>query len=186
MSTRDKRLCLLILVLFFAPHFVVGWMDSRAEKKLVIAEVIAAQHYTMQPMEDPDEDAKITAALLERGYFRDDVPLTYELQDITQTACEEFGVPYSLALAVMEQESGFRTDAENPSGCYGLMQLNPDFFPSGLSPAENIRSGVSYLGELLDTYEDIEQAVTAYFYGPSDRTSSWYSDEVLGRVEKWK
>lgn len=186
MSAHDKRLFLLLLALLILPHFIVGWMDARAEKKQVIVETSVPPYPSVEPTEYPDDDTKITAALLERGYFRDDVPITYELQDITQTACEEFGVPYSLALAVMEQESGFQTDAENPSGCYGIMQLNPDFFPSGLSPAENIRAGVAYLGELLDTYGDVERAVTAYFYGPSNRTSSWYSNEVLERVDKWE
>lgn len=101
-------------------------------------------------------------------------------------ACEGEGVPLELAVAVMEQESEFDVDIVSSKGCYGLMQLNPDYFPRGLSPADNIRAWVGYLGELVATYDTTEAAVTAYFYGPSERVSSWYSDEVLARAEKWK
>lgn len=38
--------------------------------------------------EDPDEDALITAALEKQGYFRADVPLDYELQDVLHTAAD--------------------------------------------------------------------------------------------------
>ena len=36
---------------------------------------------TPEPTEDPYESEKIEQALVEQGYFRDDVPLTYEEQD---------------------------------------------------------------------------------------------------------
>ena len=118
----------------------------------------------------------------------DYIPLDKPLAEALVSSCEEWGVPLELALAVMEQESGFQPDAVNPAtGCYGLMQLSPKWFPGGLSPEENIRTGVSYLGELLELYDgDQARAVTAYYYGPSDRDSSWYSNEVLERAEGWK
>lgn len=114
------------------------------------------------------------------------IPLSDEFVAVLVGACKEYGVPLALGVAVMERESNFNPDVVSPSGCYGLLQLNPDYFPSGLSPADNIRAGVGYLGELLATYDTTAAAVTAYFYGPSERVGSWYSDEVLERVEKWK
>lgn len=114
------------------------------------------------------------------------IPLPDELVGVLVEACEESGVPVALALAVMERESGFEVEAVNPTGCYGLMQLNPEYFPSDLSPAGNIRAGVGYLGELLAKHESTSAAVTEYFWGPSSRTSSEYAKEVMERVSKWE
>ena len=55
--------------------------------------------------EDPMEAEKIEAALLEQGYFSEEIPLSYDLQDVMRTACAEYGCPYPLALAVAEVES---------------------------------------------------------------------------------
>lgn len=114
------------------------------------------------------------------------IPLDEDLAIVLVESCQENNVPLALALAVMEQESCFQADALNiRSGCYGLMQLNPSFFPSGLSPADNIRYGVEYLGDLLEQYGDEAHAATAYFYGPTDMETSWYSDGVIENMEKW-
>lgn len=75
--------------------------------------------------EDPMEAEKIEAALLAQGYYSDEVPMTYDLQDIMRTACEQYGCPYALALAVAEVESGFDLDAVGAAGEVGIMQLNP-------------------------------------------------------------
>ena len=115
------------------------------------------------------------------------IPLADDLAEQLVESCEEYEVPLELALAVMEQESGFQTDALNEAtGCYGLMQINPSYFPSGLSPAENINAGVEYLGELMEMYGDKGHAATAYFYGPTDQAESWYSSEVMEKAEKWE
>ncbi len=45
---------------------------------------------------------KRSGALVEQGYFRDDVPLSYEDQDFLHTACQS-GVPLCPALAVIEE-----------------------------------------------------------------------------------
>lgn len=141
----------------------------------------------IQEGEDPDEAEKIEAALVEQGYFRPDVPLDYELQDHLRTACEEYGVPWAVALGLIEIESNFREDAVNPvSGCYGLRQLNPKYFPSGLSSAENIRTGIAYLGEQLERHDgDMWAALTAYNAG-YDTGSREYANKVLAAAERWR
>ena len=117
----------------------------------------------------------------------DAIPLDKPLAQALVESCEQEGVPLALALAVMEQESGFDPQARNQAtGCYGLMQLSPDYFPADLSPEENLRAGVAYLGGLLETYGDEAHAVTAYYYGPTQRSTSWYSDQVLERCEAWR
>ena len=73
----------------------------------------------------------------------------------------------------------------SPAGCYGLMQLNPEYFPSGLTAGENIRTGTEYLGSLLDRYGDTGAALTAYNAG-YDTGNRGYTEKVIGAAEKWR
>lgn len=135
--------------------------------------------------EDPDEDALITAALEEQGYFRADVPLEYELQDVLHTAAEANGVPYHVALGLIYVESRFDPEAVSLAGCYGLTQLNPRYFPSGLTPEENIEAGMEYLGSLIERYGDLSAALCSYHDG-HDTGRRGYSNAVLEAAEKWQ
>ena len=135
--------------------------------------------------EDPDEDALITAALEEQGYFRADVPLDYELQDVLHTAAQANGVPYHVALGLIYVESRFDPEAVSPAGCYGLTQLNPRYFPSGLTPEENIEAGMEYLGSLIERYGDLSAALCSYHDG-HDTGRRGYSNAVLEAAEKWQ
>lgn len=132
----------------------------------------------------PDENALIEAALVAQGYFREDLPLDYSLQDHLHTACEANNVPYHVALGLIEVESGFDPEAVSRAGCYGLLQINPQYFPSGLTPAENIEAGMEYLGSLIDRYGDLGAALTAYNAG-SDTGDRTYASAVLEAAEKW-
>lgn len=134
--------------------------------------------------EDWHEAERIEAALAAQGYLRDDVPLSYELQDVLQTECERCGVDYALALGLIETESGFDPDADNGL-CYGLMQLNRDYFPADLSPAENIRAGIEYLADQLGRYETVEAALCGYNAG-HDTGARDYANAVLAAAEGWK
>ena len=116
------------------------------------------------------------------------IPLPPDLAAVLETACEREGVPRDIALGVMDVETGgtFDPTAVNPvSGCYGLMQLNPVYFSSGLSPAENIQAGIGYLGELLARYGATDAALTAYHDG-HDTGRRGYALAVLEAAEKWR
>lgn len=113
------------------------------------------------------------------------IPLSAELQVVLFDACAEHGVPVPLALGVIQVESRFRPDAVSPEGCYGLMQLNPKYFPDKLSPADNLRAGIEHLGRLLGEHGDPAAALTAYNAG-HDTGSRTYADAVLAAAEGWK
>ena len=134
--------------------------------------------------EDPDEDALITAALEAQGYFRADVPLEYELQDVLHTAAEANGVPYHVALGLIWTESRFQADADNGTS-YGLCQLNRDYLQSGLTPEENIEAGMEYLGSLIERYGDLSAALCSYHDG-HDTGRRGYSNAVLEVAGRWK
>lgn len=121
----------------------------------------------------------------DEDWYREDVSLPREIQRAIWEACEEHGVPVSLALGLIEVESGFQTDLVSRKGAYGLCQLNSKYFPSDLSPVDNIRAGVGWLGELLEKYNgDTAAALTSYNagYDTGDRT---YAAKVLTVSEKW-
>lgn len=106
-------------------------------------------------------------------YF--DIPLGNELQDFVREEAEQRDVPPELILAMMDQESDYRTDLVSTTDDYGIMQINKvnharlrdslgitDF----LDPEQNIRCGVYMIGELLAKYDgDLHRALTSYNRG---------------------
>lgn len=158
------------------------------------------------PGEDPLEVEKIEAALLEQGYFSDAIPMPYDLQDTMRTACEEYGCPYPLALAVAEVESNFDMEAVGAVGEVGAMQLNPgpentywinlqaETNQDPTTPAGNIVCGVYLLGTHLINYEDTEKALMAYNMGPAGALQAWeagitsteYTEKVMEAVDRWE
>lgn len=112
------------------------------------------------------------------------VPIPGPLQYVLWQACEDTGIEYAIALAVIEVESDFNPDEDNGI-CYGYMQLHRRYFPGNLSPGQNIRYGMEHLGRLLKQYGTIEAALTAYNAG-HDTGSRTYANAVLAAAEKWR
>lgn len=156
--------------------------------------------------EDPLEAEKIEAALLEQGYFSEEIPLSYDLQDVMRTACAEYGCPYPLALAVAEVESNFDVEAVGAVGEVGVMQLNPgpentywinlqaETNQDPTTPAGNIVCGVYLLGTHLVNYGDTEKALMAYNMGPAGALQAWedgitsteYTEKVMEAMDRWE
>ena len=133
---------------------------------------------------EPDPEPEEPAA--EVFTFREDVPLSAELQEVLWDACQEHKVEYALALGLIETESSFNPEAVSYVGCYGLMQLNPDYFPTDLSPAENIQYGVAFIAEKLDQYAgNVGAALTAYNAG-HDTGNREYAEKVMAAAERWR
>lgn len=156
--------------------------------------------------EDPLEAEKIEAALLEQGYFSEEIPLSYDLQDVMRTACAEYGCPYTLALAVAEVESHFDMDAVGAVGEVGIMQLNPgpqntywinleaETGEDPTTPAGNIICGAYLLGTHMANYGEPEKALMAYNMGPGGAAQAWaagitsteYSAKVMEAMDRWE
>ncbi len=82
-----------------------------------------------------------------------------------------YGVPPSLALAVMQAESSGNPAAVSPAGAIGLFQLMPATAASlGVNPNDptsNIQGGLTYLHQLNQQYGgDWTQTLEAYNEGP--------------------
>ncbi len=142
--------------------------------------------------EDPHEADKIEQALVEQGYFRYDVPLDFIAQDFLHTACEEAGIPYSLALAVIQRETQFRNIIGDDGASEGYMQVQRQWHQDRvdrlgvtdlMDPFSNFRVGCDYLAELLGKYP-LAEALTAYNGGSPGLGQ--YSEDVMNNYEKWK
>ena len=143
------------------------------------------------PVEEPEEIAedfeneKIEAALLEMGYFRDDIPLDFETQAYLRAACEEAGVSFELALAVIRRETDYRNIEGDGGDSIGYMQVQPKWHQERMNrlgvtdlshPLGNFRVGLDYLKELTDKY-GIEKGLTAYNSGKPGESE--YADTVI-------
>ena len=202
----------LVVTLLLALAIRAMTADTAAAEK---PEIISASHVAVirtpgvedqAAGEDPLEAEKIEAALLKQGYFSDAIPLPYDLQDIMRTACEEYGCPYPLALAVAEVESHFNMEAVGAAGEVGIMQLNPG--PDGAyhaeleaatgldptTPSGNIAAGCYLLGKYMQEYGDANKAAMAYNMGVSGAENAWaegiastdYSAAVVKAMERWE
>lgn len=151
----------------------------------------AAETAPPAPADVPEdyENEKIEAALYDSGYFREDVPLDGDTQALLHAACDESGVPYALALAVIAQETGFRNVTGDDGASCGYMQIQEQWHRDRMErlgvtdlmdPFGNFRVGCDYLAELMDRYS-LEEALTAYNSGRPGK--SRYASAVLETME---
>lgn len=197
----------IVLALMCAGIFAAGYcvgMSSATTAEPTLPEPVLESTATPEPTAEPSE-APTPNPSPEAVLWRDDIVtdgnlLAYDLQETMQACCEEYGVPYALALAVADVESRFDPDATSGTNDYGLMQINQVnhgwFLEQGIDPMTytgNIEAGVMLLGDYLTAYGEPELAVTAYNCGPSGARSLWasgtysteHSRKVMARFEYW-
>lgn len=131
------------------------------------------------------------------------VPMPDDLQVYLYEACEQNGVPFEFALALIGNESGYQADAISETNDYGLMQINQcnhewlseelgidDF----MNPEENIQAGTYILSGLFEKYEDPHKVLMAYNMGEGGAKKQWdsgvfqsnYSRRVMGKLDELK
>ncbi len=138
-------------------------------------------------------EAKLAARVLER------LRTGLASKEITQVAVavvtesRRAGLPVDLVLAVIQVESSGNTFAVSSAGALGLMQLLPataedvaqriGFWWNGpailFDPVLNVRLGVTYLGELVQRYGDVNIALAAYNWGPTRISSRLRRGETI-------
>lgn len=142
----------------------------------------------IQPLEAASIEALEPAPAQEEAIplyiYHPGIPLSAELQAALHSACAEADMPEALVLGVIEVESHFQADVVSSAGCWGLMQLNPDYFPDNGDLADNLRTGIWYLRTLLERYRDTAAALTAYNAG-YDTGSREYAQAVMEAAERW-
>lgn len=147
---------------------------------------------TAPPVQEDYENEKIEAALFDSGYFRADVPLDGDLQSYLRAACEESGVEYTLMLAIIRKETGYRNVKGDNGASIGYCQVQPRWHKARMErlgvtdlmdPFGNFRVACDYMAELLRRY-DVESALTAYNSGHPGK--SGYARTVMGYWEDLK
>lgn len=140
---------------------------------------------------EDSENKYIEMALYASGYFREDVPLDGDTQAFLRAACEETGIPYELALAVIRQETEFRNVTGDDGRSVGYMQVQRRWHEDRMArlgvtdltdPYGNFRVGCDYLAELLGKYP-LEEALTAYNSGKPGKSA--YASNVLAYMEAY-
>lgn len=184
LSPTDKRCLLALAGLWLAVGMLGEALDNAVPAAAQPVDRPCVEITWEAPLEQP-QFVEAISVQLEPDPYREDVPLSPELQAALREACQASGVPVSLALGLIEVESGFQSDAVSSEGCVGLCQLNPRYFPADLTPAENIAAGMGYLGELLERCGDTAAALTAYNAG-HDTGSRTYANAVLAAAKRWE
>jgi len=119
-------------------------------------------------------------------FFREDVPLSYELQKALYDTANSYGLKYELVLAVIRKETNFQNIQGDKGQSYGYMQINKKWHVSRMErlgvtdlndPEQNFLVGCDFLSELIDKYGDLEDALT--YYNSGSTGESTYSDMVL-------
>ena len=114
-----------------------------------------------------------------------DYPIPYRLE-IMQYA-KKHKIDPRFVLAVMKQESSFRSDVKSPSAARGLLQLVMDtaikynkkagfatVTPDDLyNPRINIAIGVEYIADLKDQFGGLYEAIAASYNGGEDNAARW-------------
>ena len=122
----------------------------------------------------PGDD--IEAVPMERNPVREDIPLDAETQQLLWQACEETGITYELALAVVWKETTFRNVVGDGGKSFGYMQVQPKWHQERMDrygvtdlmdPYSNFLVGCDYLAELADKDRGIQWMLHAYNGGPS-------------------
>lgn len=182
-------LCMCLLASGCVPRTVIEDADpTEPEIMLTLAEEPAPVGYQVC--------AQIAPAVQVKTYR--DIPLSHELQDIADKACEDYKIPQDVLYAVMKVESGYEVDAQNGS-CYGLMQIhaiNMEYLSNNIGttdlsdPEQNIKAGAFILGGYLEKYS-LPDSLMAYNLGEGGAKRLWkqgihetrYTRKVLESIE---
>lgn len=117
-------------------------------------------------------------------------PIKY--QEYVERYSAEYSLDKNIVYSIIKIESNFSPEVVSKAGAKGLMQLMDEtakecseraelgyIIPEDLFVAEkNIHLGCLYFKTLMDVYEDLELALTAY-NGGTGNVNKWLKDESL-------
>ncbi len=108
-----------------------------------------------------------------------DVPLSEQIQRYIYRLCDDYEIPVSLVLAIIEQESNFDIEAVSDTDDYGLMQINKcnhgwlrkQGVTDVLDPYQNVRGGIIILSQCYNG--NMSKALMQYNLGAGGASELW-------------
>lgn len=143
----------------------------------------------------PAESEPEGEQIIEQSHYCDGIPLTHEEQDWLSEACEEFDVPYALALGLIEKETRFQNIIGDDGASAGYMQIQQKWHQDRmdclgitdlLESSGNFRVGCDFLAELYAKYNDWAVALTVYNMGHNPGYITDYAKDVMGNYARWQ
>lgn len=125
------------------------------------------------------------------SYRRDDIPLSYDLQDLLHATTEEYDLPYNMVLAQMWRETGYRNVMGDDGDSVGYLQVQEKWHKTRMdklgvtdlkNPKGNFLVACDYLRECIDTTDTTADALTKYNSGHTG--TNQYAIDVLTRWEQ--
>jgi len=184
----------------------VEQLNKETTEEVVLEEPEVSEEPEVIEEPEPEQPEVLVQTVYQKtsSYLTDDVPADEDVQYCINTWCETYGVPYTLALAVIQTESSFRADAVNSANtCFGYMQINicnEEYLKKTLGiktikdPFDNLQAGIYMLSRYIDKYDDLEMALVAYNCGDGGAQknhfskgeySTGYSRKVMERKADW-
>lgn len=171
------------------------------------AETISEHEYIMQYVNQHGAyDGRVFNSEMSLDWGAGDlefIPLDCALDERTQEfvfyICQGYNIDWTLVMAIMQQESSFRSDVISDSNDYGLMQINSvnhewltetlgvtDF----LDKEQNIRAGVFILRKLFEQYTEPNLVLMSYNMGQTGAARLWkegiYSTPYVENILKYQ
>lgn len=224
--TKFDEICvgivLALLIFLMICTLIEMKKECEAERKIEQTEAVTKVTATLEENETEIKESRYPDSgnpfLFENwnnedleGFILYTIPKEYEekgdfpesIQKYTYCLCKKYDISYSLVLAVIERESGYRYDCIGDSGkSKGYMQIYEAAHVDRmekigctdlLNPYQNITVGIDYLSELINKYGTIQDALAAYNYGEAGaKRNLWskgiylygYNETILKRMKE--
>lgn len=194
--------CALLIAIVLGMVLTIP-VEARADSKKMITADVLTEKDMKAIMLVTDGNGNAVPSAEDFSYISQEVPLPVQTQEQLHAAAEEFGIPYALALALVDVETGFRNIDGDGGKSIGYLQVNRVYHTDLMEtlgveslwePKGNFRVGLSYLAQHVRVCETLPMALMCYNMGPSGASAAWergvteseYSRKVIERASFWE
>ena len=204
-----KRRIYISWFLFFVVGLIIGcilfYSIAQFNKTEFIepVEIESLSYGTIDGKEFTKEISMDWSSGVELGFVPLDVPMDEDMQEFIYCLSYGYNIEFTFIMALIEQESSFRTNVKSNTGDYGLMQINEinhEWLAETLGitdfndPYQNTRSGIFILRKLFEKYEDPAKVLMAYNMGETGARRLWekgiyetdYSSSIMKQAVEYK
>lgn len=201
-AQRNLKIVYLLWTVFVIAVLAVKWdvktteepqtqPPHEADVTQTVKEIAPVIEAVLEVTEVEVEEAVVEAVVAaEPDPVREDIPMDAETQRLLYRACDETGVAYELALAVVWKETNFRNITGDGGASAGYMQVQKKWHSDRMErlgvtdltdPYSNFLVGCDYLAELIEKDRGLEWTLHSYNGGMS------YANKLAkaGKVSKY-